>query len=99
MTTEKPSPSHSPIKMQSVLPLDVNEFFKNEEENDFTMQEEVYTPAEPVNSNVVKIPYKLKNRAGRHVKGQLSYDPVLDSCNYSSDSIDKLTNGLKPEVL
>ena len=45
------------------------------------------------------LPYKIKNRAGRHVEGQSRYDPVLDLKNWSRDSIDPKMKCLTPFAL
>ena len=45
------------------------------------------------------LPYKFKTRAGRHAPGQSSYDPVLDLKNWSKDSIDAKSGGLKSIAL
>jgi hypothetical protein len=41
------------------------------------------------------MPYKFKMRTGRYAPGQSSYDPVLDLKNWSKDSIDIKSGGLK----
>lgn len=45
------------------------------------------------------MPYKIKNRAGRHVEGQGSYDPILDLKNWSKESIDAQKKCLTPFAL
>jgi len=45
------------------------------------------------------MPYKYKARAGRHVSGQISYDPYLDANNWELDAINLKDRGLSEEAL
>lgn len=48
--------------------------------------------------SIYMFPYKLKVRAGRHVRGQSSYDPIMDARNWGKESLDA-KGGLSPEAL
>ena len=48
--------------------------------------------------SIYVFPYKLKVRAGRHVRGQSSYDPIMDARNWGKEPLDA-KGGLCPEAL